>query len=217
MLSHVSDAFKVAMDPTSPQHADLEFSPWLEGTNRSFQLSAAGANTIVVRLPATEKATRGLTVEQARLAAQQLVWTATAVAQEPGLGVRITFVHGSGKLFGVLSTDATFHRPPASLSYQDLSAIWILQPDPGATVRSPVVVSGQACTFEANVGWQVLRGTAVVKSGNTTASQACPVRSPWSVTVRGLPAGAYTFRAFELSAKGDGSYEGLDRTSFTIR
>ena len=112
--------------------------------------------------------------------------------------------------------DQLFGRPSAALSYQDLSAIWILQPEPGATVRKPVVVSGQACTFEANVAWQVLRGSTVVKSGRTTAGQACPVRGPWSVTLKGLSAGPYTFRAFELSPKGDGSYEGLDTTSFTV-
>lgn len=216
-LSHLTDAFRVALDPTSPDRPDQVMSPWLVGTSRSFQLSMAAGDTLVVTLPDSEKTPRGATAEQARLAAQQLVWTATAVAQDARMGVRITFAHGSGKLFGVLATDRTFHRPAADLSYQDLAAIWVLKPEPGSTVSGTVVVSGQACTFEANVAWQVLRGSAVVRSGHTTARGACPVRSAWTVAVRGLSPGSYTFRAFELSAKDGTSYDGLDTTTFTVR
>lgn len=217
VATHISDALKVATDPKSPQRVDLEYSPWLVGTSRSLQVGMAGTDIVVVTLPDSEKTRRGATREQARLAAQQLVWTATAVAQDARLGLQIRFSGGSGKLFGVLPVDATFRRPPANESYLDLAAIWILQPEPGSTLRGPVVLSGQACTFEANVAWQVVSGATVVRSGHTTAGQACPVRSNWSVTVKGLPAGSYTFRAFELSPKDGTSYQGLDTTTFTVR
>ena len=46
--------------------------------------------------------------------------------------------------------------------------------------------SGQACTVEANVAWQLVRGTTVVQSGHTTAKQGCPVRTTWTVSVPGL-------------------------------
>lgn len=217
MVAHITDALKVAVDPRSPQRVELEFSPWLVGTSTALQVSMSGARTVVVTLPDTEMTRRGTTAEQAHLAAQQLVWTATAVAQDARLGVRIKFASGSGRLFGVLATDQTFHRPPASRSYEDLAAIWILQPESGSTVGHAVTFSGQACTFEANVAWQVVKGARVVQSGQTTATQACPVRSPWSVTVKGLAPGSYTFRAYELSPKDGTSYEGLDSTTFTVR
>jgi hypothetical protein len=216
-VTHITDALKVAVDPQSPQRVELEFSPWLAGTSAALQVSMSGTRTVVVTLPNSEKTSRGATPAQARLAAQQLVWTATAVAQDAGLGVRIRFASGTGRLFGVLAVDQTFHRPPTSQSYLDLAAIWILQPEPGSTVGRVVTFAGQACTFEANVAWQVVRGSQVVQSGHTTAGQACPVRSPWSVTVKGLAPGSYTFRAYELSPKDGTSYEGLDLTNFTVR
>jgi Immunoglobulin-like domain of bacterial spore germination len=218
VVSHIEDALKVALDPSSPNRAADHLSPGLVGTSRSFQVGlAAGSDTIVITLPAAETTSRGATSQQARLAAQQLVWTATAVAQDAQLGVRITFVGGKGKLFGVLTTDQVFHRPSAALTYEDLSAIWVLSPDDGAVVKSSLVVSGQACTFEAALAWQLLRGSTVVSSGHTQTAQACPVRGSWSVPLRGLAAGDYTFRAYAYSPKDGRSYEGLDTTSFTVR
>lgn len=213
----VQRALQLATDPSAPTRTG-DVSRWLPGTAKALKAEAVNTEQFVVMVPAAEGQSRGRTPEDARLAAQQLVWTVTAVMQDPRLRVGIQVGTGQGaKLFGSLPVDQLFSRPSAALSYQDLSAIWILQPEPGATVRNPVVVSGQACTFEANVAWQILRGATVVRSGHSTASQACPARSPWSVTLKTLPPGAYTFRAFELSAKGDGSYDGLDITTFTVR
>jgi Immunoglobulin-like domain of bacterial spore germination/Sporulation and spore germination len=213
----VERALQLAVDPTAPTKSG-DVSRWLPGTTAALSASFANREEVVVRVPASEGQARGRSAEDARLAAQQLVWTATAVTQDPRLRVSIEVGSGNGaKLFGSLPLGKPFVRPSAAMSYVDLSAIWILQPEPGATVRDPVVVSGQACTFEANVAWQVLRGATVVRSGQTTSKLGCPVRSAWSVTVKGLPAGSYTFRAFEISAKGDGSYEGLDTLPFTVR
>ena len=80
-----------------------------------------------------------------------------------------------------------------------------------------VVLAGQACTFEANVAWQLLRGSAVVGSGHTQTPQACPARGNWSVPLTGLAPGTYTFRAFELSPQGGSAYQGLDTVTFTVR
>jgi hypothetical protein len=215
VATHIADAFRVAMDPTSPQRQDQVFSPWLVGTSTAFQVSLPPGQTLLVTLPDSEKSARGATREQARLAVQQLVWTATAVAQDAQLGVRVSFATGTGKLFGVLPLDQTFHRPDRS--YQDLAAIWILTPEPGSTVGSTVVVSGQACTFEANVAWQLLRDARVTASGHVTATSGCPVRGTWQVPLKGLAPGSYTFRAFELSPKDGTTYQGLDTTTFTVR
>jgi Immunoglobulin-like domain of bacterial spore germination len=216
----VEQALRLAVDPAAPQRPG-DTSPWLPGTSAALRAEFVNTEQVVVLLPTDEQQAHGRSPEQARLAAQQLVWTVTATMQDSRLGVRILFGDHTGLLFGSLSTKPLFHRPPSDQSYQDLSAIWILQPAPGATVQSPVTFSGQACTFEANLAWQVLSGpvgsTTLVRSGRTTATSGCPQRGTWSVKVAGLPAGAYTFRAYELSAKGDGSYEGLDSTTFIVR
>jgi Immunoglobulin-like domain of bacterial spore germination len=216
----VEQALRLAVDPAAPKHPG-DTSPWLAGTSAALRAEFVNTEQLFVLLPTDEEQTHGRTAEQARLAAQQLVWTATATLQDPRLSVRILFGNSPGRLFGSLSTKPLFHRPPSAESYVDLAAIWILQPADGATVPGPVTFSGQACTFEANVAWQVLSGpvgsTTVVRSGRTTATSGCPQRGTWSVKVAGLPAGAYTFRAYELSAKGDGSYEGLDSTTFIVR
>ena len=216
----VEQALRLAVDPSGPQRPG-DSSPWLPGTSAALQVHIVDPERqLSVLLPAQELQAHGRTAEQARLAAQQLVWTATAILQNPQISVRILFGGQAGNLFGSLSTKPLFHRPPTGLAYLDLSAIWVLQPEAGSTEHSTVTVSGQACTFEANVAWQLRAGGAtgqVVRSGRTLATGGCPIRGAWRVILKGLPPGGYTFRAFELSAKGDGSYEGLDTTSFVVR
>jgi hypothetical protein len=57
----------------------------------------------------------------------------------------------------------------------------------------------------------------VVRSGHLTASSGCPGRGTWSVPLKGLGTGDYTFRAYSLSPMDGKSYEGLDTTTFTVR
>ena len=212
-------ALQLAVDPTAPTKAG-DVSRWLPGTAAALRADIDGDEVMWISVPAAEGQARGRSAEDARLAAQQLVWTATAALQDPNLRVTIQLgSHASphAKLFGSLPLDQPFMRPPASTSYTDLAAIWILQPEPGSTVGRVVTFAGQACTFEANVAWQVLAGAKVVQSGHTTAKQGCPVRSDWSVAVKGLAPGSYTFRAYSLSPKDGKTYEGLDTTTFTVR
>lgn len=217
-LGLVQRAVQLAVDPSAPTKSG-DVSRWLPATAASVTVDVTGDELMVVQVPAAEGQARGRSAEDARLAAQQLVWTATAALQDPRLRVTIQIgtdrAHRS-RLFGSLPTDQPFSRPPSSKSYVDLAAIWILQPEPGGVVRGPVVVTGQACTVEANVAWQLLRGPVVVQSGQTTAKQGCPVRTTWTVTLKSVPAGSYTFRAYELSAKDGTSYAGLDTTTFTV-
>jgi hypothetical protein len=217
----VEQALRLAVSPTAPTRPG-DASPWLPGTSAALRSEFVNTEQLFVFLPAQEEQPRGRTAEQARLAAQQLVWTATATLQDPRLSVRILFGDRAGRLFGSLSTKPLFHRPPGDQSFEDLSAIWVLAPADGATAHSPVTFSGQACTFEANVAWRITGGGPttrgpIIRSGRTTATPCGSQRGTWSVSVAGLSPGAYTFRAYELSPKGDGSYEGLDSTTFVVR
>jgi hypothetical protein len=93
----------------------------------------------------------------------------------------------------------------------------LLKPAEGAVFTSGnVTLSGMACTFEANVVWTIRQGSKTVKTGSTTAAEACPTWSPWSVVVHGLAAGAYTAEVADYSAK-DGSLLMRDTKNFTVR
>jgi Immunoglobulin-like domain of bacterial spore germination len=224
----MNQALRLAVNPTSPSRPS-DSSPWLRGTSDQLVVTFDGKQLVTVSVPVTEQKAAGRTREQARLAAQQLVWTVTAAMQRPDVRVQIVFGAAArasagsqptakdGLLFGSLPTAKPFFRPTAALSYTDLSAIWVLKPEPGSTAASSVVVSGQACTFEGSVAWQLIRSGTVVRSGHLTASSGCPGRGTWSVPLKGLGAGGYTFRAYSLSPMDGKSYEGLDTTTFTVR
>src|SRR6185437_13656412 len=116
----LTQALTQAVDPSAPARPG-NYSPWLPGTSRDAHITLAGRSQVVVDLPTAETQADGRTPAQARLAAQQLAWTATATAHDAGFGVRILFDGRPGKLFGSLSTSQVFHRPPMSLAFEDLS------------------------------------------------------------------------------------------------
>ena len=160
----------------------------------------------------------GLPREQARLAVQALVWTATAAVGEGNLPVRFSVAGGATSLLGAYPTSATYTRPAADASYQDLAPIWVEAPAPGAILPSgqPVVASGTASVFEATVPWRLTRSGAAVATGFSTASIGAPGRGTWTADLGPLPAGTYTFTAYERSAE-DGSVRAQDERTFTVR
>lgn len=147
-------------------------------------------------------------------AIQQLLWT--LLAAEPSVrSMRIT-VEGKQveSLAGHVDATQPFTRPPA---YEVVAIVWLLSPAEGAVVTAgSLTLSGMACTFEANVVWTIRRAGKVVKSGSTTAAEACPTWSPWSVDVTGLVPGTYVADAADYSAK-DGSLLVRDTKTFTVR
>ncbi len=91
--------------------------------------------------------------------------------------------------------------------------ILIDSPTDGATVPSPVQVSGTSDTFEATVVWEVLQGDQVVEDGHTMGG-TLGKRRPFTFDVQLAP-GDYTIRAYELSAK-DGSLVAEDTKAITV-
>jgi hypothetical protein len=187
-------------------------SPWLPRTE---PLSVSrSAEVVTVDVPAAEAQAGGRTAEQARLAVQQLVWTATAVTQDAGLGVRVLIGGAPGTLFGHERVGDVVHR--ASPSYSVLGSIWVDAPDEGQTVSSPVTIRGSACVFEAALSWELTRDGTKVSAGHTTASSGCPHRGSWQVALGALPTGTYTFRALEAPASGSGPDRAYTRR-FVVR
>lgn len=136
-----------------------------------------------------------------QLALQQLVQTLHS-ALRTELPVRIT-VNGE-------PADEAFSQPLDGALAADPSVapgIRVTSPEQGATVSSPVVVSGESTSFEGNVVWQVWRDGDPVQQGFTTGG-SMGAFAPFEFSVD-LPRGGYTIAMWEENAAGDA--EGLAR------
>lgn len=93
--------------------------------------------------------------------------------------------------------------------------IWLLGPAEGATVSSPVEITGYGTAFEATVSWEVRREGAdkVVAEGFTQAG-ANGEFDDFADSVE-LEPGTYEIRAFESSAE-DGRPLNVDSKTFTV-
>jgi len=149
--------------------------------------------------------------ESEQQAIYQIVWT--LVANDPTVtSVKFT-VDGvvSESLAGHVDFAQTFVLAP---SYEVLASVWINLLD-RSDVTNPVSISGSACTFEANVAWELTKGGDVVSSGAATAATACPDRSDWSIELGELGAGNYVLKVSDFSAE-DGSAIFEDTKAFTV-
>ena len=155
--------------------------------------------------------------ENKRLAVQELVWTAQAAVQQTS-PVRFEVADGSTRLFGSISTDQTFTRPPSDRLWEDVAPIWVTSPsrDQVLPLAKPVMVEGLAIVFEATVNWQLQRGTTEVATGHAMASIGGPMQGQYSFSLGKLAAGDYTIRVRELSAK-DGSVSAEKAVPFTVK
>lgn len=91
--------------------------------------------------------------------------------------------------------------------FEDVSpAILVESPHPGATVTSPVTISGTSNTFEATYMWAVLGDDGMIwEQGFGTATSGTGTRGTFSVDVElGDHSGPATIKVYESSAK-DGS------------
>jgi len=181
--------------------------PWTAGTTATVTVADTQIGIVLNQAGAT-----GLTTDQQRIAVQSLVWTATAAAQ---LNVQVRVEVTGGKAVFATKPAGNYARPASTTSYTDLVPIWIDSPTPGAVVKVPVAVTGQACVFEAQFSWELLQGSTVVKSGNTMASNGCPDYGTYTTNLGSLPSGTYTIRVEDISAK-DGSIAYETRVTFTV-
>ena len=146
------------------------------------------------------------------MAINQLVWTLTA---NDSTITHVQFLLNGEvveSLAGHVDITAPFTRQDG---FEVLSAVNILHPTEGSNEAGDVIVSGLACTFEANVAWELRRDGHRVTGGSTLAAEACPVTSAWEVELGLLDAGNYVFKAMEFSAK-DGKLVALDTKRFVV-
>lgn len=157
-----------------PDDPDYQ-GPWNPRT-RVLGISDSGG-VITVDLSADAR-TANVGSAFASLMKQQLVYTVT---EQLGTGKRVMLhIDGepAGELWGV--TDWTSPEPRADWS-ETLLAVGIDTPAEGASVTSPVAISGQAAVFEATLPWRVLR-----RDGST-------VREGVAMTAEGMTLAPYRF------------------------
>ncbi|MEO8829981.1 Gmad2 immunoglobulin-like domain-containing protein [Lapillicoccus sp.] len=195
--ARITAALDLALSPSDPNPNGF-VSAWPAGTT----VQSVSRNDPEIRVILSNPGKAGFTTEQQQMAVQQLVWTATAVAQQSAP----VFIGATGGVIFESVPANVFKRPADARLADEIAPIWVDNPSAGQTVAATarVVVTGQACVFEATVGWQLRQGAAVVRKGFTTASSGCPQQGSWSVDLGTLAPGDYTFVGIESSAA-DGS------------
>lgn len=192
--------------PLDPDYSSL----WPAGTSL-LNLTVTG-DTAVVNLSKEAKNQPNAGSQGEELSVQQLVYTVTGADNSVKKvelqveGQKVTDLWGHG-----------FGANPASRAPQlDVQGnVWLLAPFQGATVGSPVTLSGIACVFEGTVNIQVLQGSTVVQDLHAMTDGGCPHFGPWSLQVTLAP-GDYLVRAFEASAK-DGTATFIDDKAITVK
>ena len=178
---------------------------WNNGTKVNSVSVVEGIATVDLRLGRIS-----LGAESEQRAIDQMVWT--LIENDPAVtSVKFT-IDGlvSESLAGHVDFSQVFTPAP---SYEVLASVWIDLLD-RSDVSNPVSITGSACTFEANVAWELTQGGDVVSSGATTAATACPDRSDWSIDLGELAPGNYVLKVSDTSAE-DGSLIFEDTKAFT--
>jgi Immunoglobulin-like domain of bacterial spore germination/Sporulation and spore germination len=191
--------------------ADPDYTSYWQGARVASVLRSDGV--VTVDFDALPEAT--LDGPTARVAVQQLVYTVQgAMGTGNAEPVRITEQgRAVPALFGAIDT----RRPISRAQALDVQAlVWVVTPENGATLTSPVKVTGIAAVYEATLNWQVTAaGTAEVVMRGTANTAEGGTFSPYAFSVR-LPPGKYVLEVFESSAE-DGRATSTDSKTITVR
>jgi hypothetical protein len=128
----------------------------------------------------------GMTAQDARIALQQLIYTAQGVVQKRAPVQFLLDGKHTDTVLGEPTAEPVSQAPADST----LALVWIIDPAEGATVPSGFTVNGLANAFEANVQWELKQGDTVVRHSFTTAKECCTM-APYSFTLK-APPGHYT-------------------------
>jgi spore germination protein GerM len=147
--------------------------------------------------------------EAETVAVQELVYTVTA--NNPAVKSVRLLVNGKVPASGHIDLSQPVARAPLA----DVQGwIWLLAPTEGATVSSPVSISGFGTSFEGTINWEVTKDGTKVAEGHTQGGSMGEF-GEFSDTVD-LDPGTYEIRALEFSAE-DGSPIHVDTKTFTVK
>jgi hypothetical protein len=155
--------------------ADYRTAYAVDGT---FAGVAVDDDAIEVSLPDESWTTLpdGMSEDDARLAAQQLVYTLQGIAQSR-LPVEIVLDGEPADLFG-------FGGQIGNEPELDVRAmVNVTSPEEGASVGDSFTASGVSSSFEATTPWEIRQGDTVVKKGFATAEGWMDKLYPWETEV----------------------------------
>jgi hypothetical protein len=187
------------------------------GTSGGFSVAGAGGGNLPEGEPAISVALDAetdvserpadMSADEAELALQQLVHTAQAVMQER-LPVSFTAADGVplSRLLGIDVAQGVQAADPMEVQ----GTVWVISPQDGDEVGSTFTVEGRGAFFEANVSWQLLRGSEPVAEGFATAEEGMTL-SPYRFEVTDVEPGDYVLRVYDADMSGgEGNGEAED-------
>jgi hypothetical protein len=148
---------------------------------------------------------------EARLAVQQLVWTATAVTGVSGVELRLDGTRVN-QLWGRVNVSGTLRRGSTA---DVIGLVWLISPQHGSTVERTFQVHVAGIVFEATAQLRVRQGTRIVAERVLTLSIGAPAQGETRLDLT-LPPGTYVLEAYEISAA-DGSEQHMDDHTITVR
>ena len=200
--------------PADPDYS----SPWAEGSAATTSL---GSDEIAIDLNAAA-AGSSMGSELAVVAVQQLVWTATAAAQQD-VPVRFTVEGSPADLFGTVSTAEPIGR---GSGFDDPRALVWISLQEGTTLEAgATTVNGEGVNaFENTLVWTLERDGSTVDEGffGVTGPGGAPVdtgqRGTWSLDLGVLDAGEYTLTVEvpDPSGGAEGNVRSFDTKTFTV-
>jgi hypothetical protein len=174
-------------DPTGtvPEHRN----PWPAGTALMGPVTHADGVVTVDLSPEADDTTPADPI----LAVQQLVYTVTGAL---GTTDPVQLLVDGKQVTRLWSDGVDTSRPVGRADPLGVRVlVGIDDPAQGATVRSPVKVTGEAAVFEATLLWEARRDGAVVRSG-TASTEEGQRFAPYAFSVE-LPPGEYEIRVAE--------------------
>jgi hypothetical protein len=208
-----SPAKSALVEAIQDSAADPDYrSPWAGLDVAVGQVELAN-DTIVIDLGGeVHDRPAGMSADEAGAAVQQLVYTAQAVYQDRAPVLFLLDGKPTDSVLGVPTSEPLAEGDPMQVQ----GTVWITSPQDGDSVGSTIKVTGRGAFFEASVSWQLLQGGSVVKHGFATAEEGNTL-SPYTFTVRNVPAGDYVLRVYDADMSGgEGNGEAEDTKQITV-
>ncbi len=201
-----SDAVSALLSGTQPKDSDYE-NLWPEDSRLNRLTVTNGFATVDLHF---EQLNVGAETELRAI--EQILWTLKA--NNPEI-TQVEFLRDGNIVESFAGHVDTLEVFQIDEGYQSLATV-DLDLEEGQVVSSGQLVTGLACTFEANVPWELFQNGQLVNSGAQTAQQACPARSKYSIDLGPLKPGSYLLRVWESSME-DGSLINEDTKNFVVK
>ncbi|GAA1918235.1 Gmad2 immunoglobulin-like domain-containing protein [Nocardioides marmoribigeumensis] len=213
LVTALRQAVEVA--PLDPDYR----TPWPSGT-RVDVVPPSGPDQVTISLSGPTPGSlhdrpAGMSRAEARMAVQQLVYTAQAAVQSRVPVQLLLDGRHTDQVMGVPASEPLANDDETSTS----ASVWITSPQDGDTVRAGgVEVTGRGAFFEATVAWQLLSPDGHVVADGAGMAQECCTLSPYSFTIPKVQPGDYVIRVYDADMSGgeSGRKEPEDTKRITV-